>query len=73
MERFTRWAIAGSLVWLLMATGLILATHSRAATTERSDQTLQEPSRAIEAPAASWSTTPASMELQISFDEWPQC
>ena len=62
MERFTRWAIAGSLAWLLMATGLILATHGRATATEGSDH-------ALEAPAESWSTMPASLDIEIAFQE----
>lgn len=60
MERFAKWAIAGSLVWLLMATGLILATHGRAAPIEASDH-------ALEAAAGSWSTLPASMDIEIAF------
>lgn len=59
MERLTRWAIAGSLVWLLVATGLILATHGRAAA--------DESGHALEAPAASWSSVPVSMDIEVAF------
>jgi len=67
MERLSRWAIAGSLAWLIVAVGIILGTHG---------QTVAE-IRAFEIehnlPASSWSVLPASGTVEVGLQEPHAC
>lgn len=68
-DRFSRWAIAGSLAWLVIAVGLILGTHG--------SSVLQAQAQAVEVPveaAGSWSALPAaSGDLDLSTKDFQRC
>lgn len=70
-DRFSRWAIAGSLAWLVIAVGLILGTHG-GSVLQAQAQTVEVPAE-VEA-AGSWSALPAaSGDLDLSTKDFQRC
>jgi len=67
MERLSRWAIAGSLAWLVVAVGVILGTHGGAALEIRAFEVEHN------LPAGSWSVLPAAAGTNVEFQESRAC
>jgi len=69
LEKQTRIAIAASLLWMAMATFLILGTHGAAVA--HADSTVDAPA---EAPTSEWMTLPASeRQVRVIADVPLQC
>lgn len=68
MDRFSKWAIAGSLAWLAVAVGLILGTHGGSQLSARGIETPEEPV------TSSWSVMPvAGTHSELTVQEFKRC
>ena len=68
MDRISKWAVAGSLAWLLVAVGIILGTHGGATLGARTIEA-QDAS-----PAAAWSVmSPVKADQGVGTYRFERC
>ncbi len=68
MDRISKWAVAGSLAWLLIAVGVVLGTHGGATFGARTIEAQDE------SPDAAWSVmSPAKADQGVEAYRFERC